>query len=164
MTANNNTILSNAETLKMLCSFYADAMQFLGVPKDNFTVEVPKGCVEKYRNARGWSEFKRISEYSNFACRPAQAQALNNVHQEDLVLNADGPWTVTDKPEWVTLSKQSGTGKTALSLTFQPLTRGTGNRTGVITHTCSPKVEISFIWSLACYSISCEFCSLYIIC
>lgn len=106
---------------------------FLGVPKDNFTVEVPKGCVEKYRNARGWSEFKRISEYSNFVCRPAQAQALNNVHQEDLVLNADGPWTVTDKPEWVTLSKSSGTGKTALSLTFLPLTRGTGDRTGVIT-------------------------------
>ena len=106
---------------------------FLGVPKDNFTVEVPKGCVEKYRNAIGWSEFKRISEYSNFVCRPAQACALNTAHQEELVLNADNSWTVTSKPDWVTLSKTSGTGKTSITLTFTPLTRGEGNREGVIT-------------------------------
>jgi hypothetical protein len=103
---------------------------FLGVPKDNFTVEVPKGCVEKYRNARGWSDFKRIAEYSNFVCRPAAACALNNVHKEQLVLNADGAWTVTSKPEWVTLSSTSGTGKTSITATFQPLSHGAGNRTG----------------------------------
>lgn len=103
---------------------------FLGVPKDNFTVEVPKGCVEKYRNAHGWSDFKRIAEYSNFVCRPAAACALNKVHQEQLVLNADGAWTVTSKPDWVTLSATSGTGKTSITATFQTLTHGAGNRTG----------------------------------
>lgn len=103
---------------------------FLGVPKDNFTVEVPKGCVEKYRNARGWSEFKRIAEYSNFVCRPATACALNSAHQEQLVLNADGAWTVTSKPDWLTLSSTSGTGKTPITATFQPLSHGAGNRTG----------------------------------
>lgn len=103
---------------------------FLGVPKDNFTVEVPKGCVEKYRNARGWSDFKRIAEYSNFVCRPATACALNNAHQEQLVLNADGAWTVTSKPDWLTLSSTSGTGKTPITATFQPLSHGAGNRTG----------------------------------
>lgn len=106
---------------------------FLGVPKDNFTVEVPKGCVEAYRNAPGWSEFKRISEYSNFVCRPAQAQALNNRHEEQLVLNADDQWKVTDKPAWVSLSQTEGKGKSALTLIFQPLTHGDGPRTGVIT-------------------------------
>lgn len=106
---------------------------FLGVPKDNFTIEVPKGCVEKYRQARGWSEFKRIAEYSNFVCRPAHVCALNNAHQEDLVLNADGAWTVTDYPDWVTLSVTSGTGKTSVKLTFQPLAHGAGNRSGTIT-------------------------------
>lgn len=105
---------------------------FLGVPKDNFTVEVPKGCVEKYRNAPGWGDFKRIAEYSNFVCRPAQACALNNAHQEKLVLNADGAWTVTNKPDWVTLSSISGTGKTPITATFQPLSHGEGNRTGDI--------------------------------
>lgn len=105
---------------------------FLGVPKDNFTVEVPKGCVEKYRNAHGWSDFKRIAEYSNFVCRPAQACALNNKHEEELVLNADGAWTVTSKPDWVTLSSTSGTGKTTINATFQSLSHGAGNRTGEV--------------------------------
>ena len=105
---------------------------FDGVPKDNFTVEVPAGCVEKYRNAIGWSEFKRIAEYSNFVCRPAQAQALNAAHSEQLTLNADGDWTVASKPDWVTLSATSGRGKTPLSLAFQPLAKGAGNRTGEI--------------------------------
>ena len=105
---------------------------FEGVPKDNFTVEVPAGCVEKYRNAIGWSEFKRIAEYSNFVCRPAQAQALNTAHSEQLTLNADGNWTVASKPDWVTLSATTGTGKTPITLTFQPLAKGAGNRTGEV--------------------------------
>lgn len=105
---------------------------FRGVPKDNFTVEVPKGCVEKYREAEGWKEFKRIAEYSNFVCRPMQANALNTAHSEQLVLNADGNWTVKRKPSWVNLSKTSGTGKTELTLTFQQLAHGSGNRSDTI--------------------------------
>lgn len=106
---------------------------FLGVPKDNFTVEVPKGCVEKYRQAHGWSDFKRIAEYQNFICRPAQVCALNAPHQEELVINADGAWIVSEKPDWVTLSKTSGNGKTALTLTFKELSKGQGNRVGTVT-------------------------------
>jgi len=101
---------------------------FLGVPKDNFTVEVPKGCVEKYRNVRGWSEFKRIAEYSNFVCRPAQVCALNSVHSEDLVLNADGAWRVARKPSWCSVSRESGAGKTALTVNILPMAHGAGNR------------------------------------
>ncbi len=105
---------------------------FLGVPKDNFTVEVPKGCVEKYREAEGWKEFKRIAEYSNFVCRPMQANALNTAHTETLVLNADGAWQVDRCPDWVTLSKTSGTGKAELTLTFKQMAHGSGNRTDSI--------------------------------
>lgn len=101
---------------------------FLGVPKDNFAIEVPKGCVEKYRHARGWGDFKRIAEHSGFVCRPAQMCALNSVHTEELVLNADGPWTVSRKPDWCTLSATSGTGKTALMVNFMPLKHGAGAR------------------------------------
>ena len=108
---------------------------FYGVPKDNFTIEVPKGCVEKYRNARGWSDFKRIAEYSNFVCRPAQAQALNALHTETLVLNADGPWTIESKPDWVTVSPASGMGKTQLTLNFMQMPHGAGNRTDNIVFT-----------------------------
>lgn len=105
---------------------------FLGVPKDNFTVEVPKGCVEKYRQAHGWSDFKRIAEHQSFVCRPAQVGALNSAHNEEIVLNADGAWTVIEQPDWVTLSKTSGTGKTALTLTVQQLSKGQGNREGTV--------------------------------
>ena len=101
---------------------------FNGVNKDNFTVEVPKGCVDKYKEADGWKEFKRIAEYSNFVCRPAHANALNNAHDEQLALNADGAWTVKSCPDWVHLSQTSGTGKTQLQLTFLDLAQGAGNR------------------------------------
>lgn len=101
---------------------------FFGVNKDNFTVEVPKGCVEKYKNADGWKEFKRIAEYSNFVCRPAQANALNNAHDEALVLNADGAWTVKHQPDWVRLSKTSGNGKSEIQLTFLDMPHGNGMR------------------------------------
>ena len=101
---------------------------FYGVNKDNFTVEVPKGCVDKYKEADGWKEFKRIAEYSNFVCRPAHANALNNAHDEQLVLNADGAWTVKSCPDWIHLSQTSGTGKTQLQLTFLDLAHGAGNR------------------------------------
>lgn len=119
----NSIVCEDAETPPLVCE-----NAFYGVNKNNFTVEVPKGCVEMYRQAPGWSEFKRIAEYSNFVCRPAQANALNMAHTETLVLNADGAWEVEHCPDWVTLSKTSGTGKTELRLTFNPMTHGAGNR------------------------------------
>lgn len=112
---------------------------FLGVPKDNFTVEVPKGCVQKYRNARGWSDFKRIAEHSDFVCRPAQVQALNQLHQETLVLNAEGAWTVTHKPDWCSLNKMEGTGKTELMVTFARMEHGAGNRADSIVFSMAGK-------------------------
>ncbi|MDE6012334.1 MAG: fimbrillin family protein [Prevotella sp.] len=101
---------------------------FHGVNKGNFTVEVPKGCVNKYKEADGWKEFKRIAEYSNFVCRPAHANALNMAHSENIVLNADGAWTVKYQPDWVRLSKTSGSGKTEIQLTFAEMNHGNGNR------------------------------------
>lgn len=91
-------------------------------------MEVPKGCVDKYKEADGWKEFKRIAEYSNFVCRPAQANALNKAHSENLVLNADGAWTVKSVPDWVRLSKTSGDGKTEIQLTFMEMPHGDGDR------------------------------------
>lgn len=105
---------------------------FYGVNKDNFTVEVPAGCVETYRQAPGWCEFKRFAEYSNFVCRPSKANALNSLHSETLILNADGDWKVESCPSWVTLSQTSGTGKTELRLTFNQMEHGAGHRTDTI--------------------------------
>lgn len=122
-----SSIICKGKTPPIICE-----NAFFAINKDNFTVEVPAGCVEAYRQAPGWREFKRFAEYSNFVCRPAQANALNSLHSETLILNADGDWKVESCPSWVTLSQTSGTGKTELRLTFNQMEHGAGHRTDTI--------------------------------
>lgn len=116
---------------------------FDGVPRDNFTVQVPAKSVGKYQQAIEWSEFKRIAAYSNFVCRPAAACALNTVHTEELVLNADGPWTVTRCPDWISLSADSGSGKTSVSLTFKELAAGSADREDYVEFTMTGKETVT---------------------
>lgn len=108
---------------------------FEGVPRDNFTIEVPAGSVEKYRRAPGWKKFKRIAEYGNFVCRPAASCALNSSRRQTLVLNADGPWTVSHLPEWCHVSPSSGEGKTEITLVIDALSHGAGNRADSVVFT-----------------------------
>lgn len=105
---------------------------FYGVPKDNFTIQVPTNSVEVYAKTEGWKEFKRISAYSNFVCRPATVCALPTSHQETLVLNSDGDWEITHLPDWCSISKMSGKGKTELNLTIKEMPKGNGNRSDYI--------------------------------
>ncbi|MBP3552801.1 MAG: leucine-rich repeat protein [Bacteroidaceae bacterium] len=121
---------------------------FDGVAKDNFTLVVPQGCVDAYRNAPGWGEFKRISEYRNFVCRPQRARLLNKGNVRDIVLNADGAWTVTHCPNWAHVSQTFGQQKTKLTVTIDALPQGSGNRTDSIVfcldgdnHTTCYKIE-----------------------
>lgn len=91
---------------------------FNGVPKDNFTLEVPEGYEAQYQAATGWREFKRIAAYRNLVIRPMVATAINTSVTRELVLTADDDWSVVSQPDWVSLSQTSGHGKTALQLTF----------------------------------------------
>lgn len=101
---------------------------FDGVAKDNFTLVVPKGCVDAYRNAPGWNEFKRISEYRNFVCRPQAARLLNRGNTRNIVLNSEGKWSVTHRPAWMHISKTSGELKTELQVTIDAQPHGAGYR------------------------------------
>jgi hypothetical protein len=101
---------------------------FGDLPKNNFTVQVPAESVEKYRNAEGWKEFKRIAAYSNFVCRPQSANLLNKGHEYNIVLNADGNWKVKSIPGWCSISANSGFKKTELTVTIDELPDGQGNR------------------------------------
>lgn len=92
---------------------------FDGVPKDNFTLEVPESAVPQYQTATGWCEFKRIAAHHELVCRPAMASALNSETTRPLVLNAEGEWEVTSMPDWCSLSQTSGNEKTELTLTIQ---------------------------------------------
>lgn len=108
---------------------------FSGAEKNNFTVVVPAGSVEAYKAAPYWCEFKRISSDSKFVCRPMQAKLLNKGHVRDVVLNAPSgvDWSISSKPDWVTVMPLSGTGKTELKITIADMSHNQGDREGAVT-------------------------------
>ena len=114
---------------------------FNGVEKNNFTLVVPEGAVEAYRNAEGWKEFKRISSYRNFVCRPMFANLLNKSNTRSVILNADGNWKVTHCPDWAHPSQTQGYKKTEFSVVIDQLARGAGNRNDSIVFTLTDNVD-----------------------
>lgn len=106
---------------------------FSGVEKNNFTVVVPEGSVEAYKNAPHWCEFKRISSDQKFVCRPMQAKLLNKSNVRDVVLNADTNWEVADCPSWIHVSPSSGFKKTELKITIDAMPHGAEDRSGAVT-------------------------------
>ena len=120
---------------------HAFASAFNGVPKDNFTVEVPEGAITDYQTAPVWSEFKRIGAHHELICRPSIANALNTTRKQTLVLNAESDWEVESMPDWCSLSATSGTSKTELTLTINEMPKGTsGGRKGDIVFRLKDKV------------------------
>ena len=105
---------------------------FNGVPKDNFTLEVPESAIAQYQTAPGWNEFKRIAAHHELVCRPSIACALNVERTQTLVVDAEGEWEVASKPDWCELSQTSGGDKTEVTLTIKELSKGSGNREGEI--------------------------------
>ena len=125
---------------------YVQGSAFEGVPKDNFTLEVPEPAIQQYQAASGWNEFKRIAAHHELVCRPSIACALNTEHKQTLIVDAEGEWEVASKPDWCELSQTSGGDKTEVTLTINALAQGAGDRTGEIvfklkdedyTHTCT---------------------------
>lgn len=105
---------------------------FNGVPKDNFTLEVPESSLAMYQTAVGWCEFKRIAAHHELVCRPAVACALSTEHRQTLVIDAEGDWEVVSKPNWCELSKISGSKKTELTLTIKSTAKNSEMREGDI--------------------------------
>ena len=105
---------------------------FNGVPKDNFTLEVPESAIAQYQTAPGWNEFKRIAAHHELVCRPSIACALNTERTQTLVVDAEGEWEVASKPDWCELSQTNGGDKTEVTLTIKELSKGSGNREGEI--------------------------------
>ena len=116
-----------------------DGSAFNGVEKNECALVVPEGSVDAYRNADGWKEFKRISTYQNFVCRPMQAKMLNKSNTRTIVLNSDGNWKVTSCPDWIHPSKTSGNKKTEMTVTIDALAKGSADREGKIVFTLADK-------------------------
>ena len=114
---------------------------FDGVEKNECALVVPESSVDAYRNAEGWKEFKRISAYQNFVCRPMQAKLLNKGNTRTIVLNSDGNWQVTSCPDWIHPSKTSGFKKTEMTVTIDALAHGSADREGSIIFTLKDKTD-----------------------
>jgi hypothetical protein len=111
---------------------YVASEVFDGVPKDNFTLEVPESAIAQYQATSGWKDFKRIAAYRNLVIRPSLATAINTSVARDLTLNADDEWVVESQPDWVTLNTTSGIGKTEIKLTFSEMSKGSDSRSGEV--------------------------------
>ena len=114
---------------------------FNGVEKNECALVVPEGSEEAYRTAEGWKEFKRISAYQNFVCRPMQARLLNKSNTRTVVLNSDGNWTVSHCPDWIHPSATSGYKKTELAVTIDAMAHGSADRRDSIVFTLTDKVD-----------------------
>ena len=106
------------------------------MPKDNFALEVPESSVKDYQNADGWNEFKRIVAHREFSISSRLLRCLNNAEPRSFTLRAESgaSWTVVSKPDWVTVSPMSGTGKVEVTVTVSALAKGAGNREGEIVY------------------------------
>lgn len=111
---------------------YVKSRAFDGVPKDNFTVEVPVSAVAQYQTAVGWNEFKRIAAHHELVCRPSIACALATEHKQSLIVDAEGEWEVASKPDWCEVSPASGNKKTKVTLTINAMAKNGTSREGKV--------------------------------
>lgn len=100
---------------------------FDGVAKDNFTVEVPAQSVTRYKTESGWSDFRRIAAHYDFSVSRDRVLTLNAAESRTLILRAPANfnWSIESKPDWVTVTPASGTGKTDITVSVNEMARTT---------------------------------------
>lgn len=116
--SNISSIVSNA-----LEPPYLQSSTFNGVAKDNFTVEVPFASVIRYQSESGWSDFKRIGAHYDFSLSRSLIRALDGEFSKTYVLRVPSgmTWSIDEKPDWVTVSPASGTGRTDVTITISEM-------------------------------------------
>lgn len=100
---------------------------FNGVAKDNFTVEVPAQSVTRYKTEFGWSDFRRIAAHYDFSVSRDRVRTLNAAESRTLILRAPANfnWSIESKPDWVTVTPSSGTGKADITVSVNEMSRTT---------------------------------------
>lgn len=100
---------------------------FDGVAKDNFTVEVPAQSVIRYKTESGWSDFRRIAAHYDFSVSRDRVRTLNSAESRTLILRAPANfnWSIESKPDWVTVTPASGTGKADITVSVNEMARTT---------------------------------------
>ena len=92
-------------------------------------VEVPEKALIKYQQADGWKDLIP-SVYRDFNIDNEQINALNTEFVKKTIIRApsDMQWSITHKPDWVTVTPSSGSGKVEVTISFDEMARGAGNR------------------------------------
>ncbi len=98
---------------------------FNGVAKDSFTVEVPAQSVTRYKTESGWSDFRRIAAHYDFSVSRDRVRTLNAAESRTLTLRAPAnfSWSIENKPDWVTVTPASGTGKADITISVDQMAR-----------------------------------------
>lgn len=93
------------------------------------SVQVPEDALYKYQTAQYWGDYIP-SVYRDFNLDLESTCALNAAHSRKMVVRASSEmeWSVTHKPDWVTVTPSSGTGKVEVTISFDEMARGGGNR------------------------------------
>ena len=105
----------------------------LGNNKENMyrlvNIQVPEESLYKYQTASYWKDYIP-SVYRDFNLDLESTSALNAEHSRKMIVRAPGDmeWSVTHKPDWVTVTPSSGTGKVEVTISFDEMARGNGNR------------------------------------
>jgi hypothetical protein len=96
---------------------------FDGVNKDAFNLEVPSNSVKRYQADSFWGEFRRISAHYDFAISRPISRTLNAQKSKNYILRAPSnhSWIVKSKPDWVSVTPSSGTGKAEVTITFEEM-------------------------------------------
>lgn len=105
---------------------------FDGILMDKAILEVPAQSVEAYRRASGWNQFQNITAHRELSFNIPDIKCLNSGTSQSGIIRAESAWEVTESPSWVRLSATSGTGKDELTVTVDPLAKGSGTREGRI--------------------------------
>lgn len=93
------------------------------------SVQVPEDALYKYQTAQYWGDYIP-SVYRDFNLDLESTCALNAAHSRKMVVRAPSEmeWSVTHKPDWVTVIPSSGSGKVEVTIAFDEMARGGGNR------------------------------------
>ena len=106
----------------------------LGNNKENMyrlvNIQVPEESLYKYQTASYWKDYIP-SVYRDFNLDLESTSALNAKHSRKMIVRAPGDmeWSVTHKPDWVTVTPSDGVGKVEVTISFDEMARGNGNRT-----------------------------------
>lgn len=98
---------------------------FNGIAKDNFAVEVPEQSIIRYQTENGWSDFRRIVAHYDFSIGRTRLRLLNKGESRTYTLRcpSGNAWSIESKPDWISVSPSSGTGKTDVTVTVSDMAR-----------------------------------------